>query len=114
MRNPKDNTMPKFMSKTWSQVVNIGDIFLKIIFALKVNIYLQIMSIKRCLARFDQKTCIFVVFFGCSLPPNIINYACPNFRTICAMALQHEYELSTLPSIPSNCHVCGLLIFVLS
>jgi hypothetical protein len=31
-------------------------------FALKVNIYLQNMSINRRLGRFDQKMCIFVVF----------------------------------------------------
>ena len=54
------------------------------------------------------KMCIFVVFCTCvQLSSSIVNYACPNFRTICtcAMALQHEFELSTLPSIPSNCHV---------
>jgi len=53
------------------------------------------------------KTCIFVVFV-CS----IIDYACPNFRTTSTMALmftlQHGFELSTLPSIPSNCNVGGL------
>ena len=55
--------------------------------------------------------CIFVVFV-CSLSPSIINYTCPNFRTIRAMApmfkLQHEFELLTLPSIPSNSHVGDL------
>ena len=63
------------------------------------------MSIKRCLVRFDQKTCSFVVLCVCS---SIINYACPNFRTTYAMALQHEFKLSTLPSIPSNGHVGDL------
>ena len=65
------------------------------------------MNIRRRLARFDKKTCIFVVFV-CSFPPIIIDYARPNFRSTCAMALQHEFELSTLPSIPSNGHVGGL------
>jgi len=55
-------------------------IFLKILFALKVNIYLQHISIKRRFGRFDQKTCI---FFVCSLSPSIINNACPNFQTTC-------------------------------
>ena len=50
---------------------------LVIFFALKVNIYLQIMSIKR-LDRFDQKR-IFSLYFVCSFSPSIINYACPNF-----------------------------------
>ena len=63
------------------------------------------MSKKRSLVRFDQKTCSFVVFDVCS---SIFNYACPNFRTTCAMALQHEFKLSTLPSIPSNDHVGDL------
>jgi hypothetical protein len=53
-----------------------------------------------------MKTCIFIAFFVCSLSHSIINYACSNFRTTCAMALmftlQHEFELSTLPSIASN------------
>ena len=44
-------------------------------------------------------------FFVCSLSPSIINCACPNFQTTYAMelmfTLQHEFELSTLPSIPS-------------
>ena len=61
------------------------------------------MSIKH-----EDKTCIFVVFV-CSLSPNIINYACPNFQTTCAMALtltlQHDFELRTLPSIHSFSHV---------
>jgi len=59
-------------------------IFLKLFFALKVNIYLQNMTIKRRLAIFDQKLCIFVVFLfflGAALSPRIINYACLNFRT---------------------------------
>ena len=72
------------------------------------------MNIKGLLSRFDQKTYI----FGeggcvCSLSPSIINYAYPNFRTTCtcAMTLQHEFELSTLPLIPSNGHVGGLHIY---
>ena len=64
-------------------------------FVLKVNIYLQNM----------RKTFCFVVFV-CSVSPSIINNACPNFRTTCAMALmftlQHEFELATLPSIPAK------------
>jgi hypothetical protein len=42
---------------------------------------------------------------------NRINYACPNFQATCAMALMftlQQFELSTLPSIPSNGHVGGL------
>jgi len=57
----------------------------------------QNISIKCGLSRFDQKKFIFVVF-----------YACPIFRTTYAMALQYEFELSTLPSIPFNGHVGGL------
>ena len=57
------------------------------------------------LAKHENKTCIFVVFV-CSLSPSIINYACPNFRTTCAialmLALQHEFELRTLPSIMND------------
>ena len=75
-------------------------IVLKVFFALKVNI--QYMSIKQA----------FSLFFVCSLSPSIINYACPNFQTTCAMALmftlQHELKLSKLPSIPSNGHDGGL------
>jgi hypothetical protein len=69
-------------------------------FALKVNIYLQNMSIKR----------VFSLFFVCNLSPSVINYVYPNFRTTCAMTLifilQHEFELSTLSSIPSNGGLC--------
>ena len=83
----------------------------KFFFALKVNIYLQNTSINHRLVRFDQKLVI-LLFFVCSLSTNIINYTCPNFQTICAMALmftlQHEFKLSALPSIPSNGHVGGL------
>jgi hypothetical protein len=80
----------------------------KCFFALKVNIYLQNMSIKGRLARFDKKNRVFSLFFVYSLSPSIINYACPNFRSTCAMALQYVFELSTLPSIPPNGHVGGL------
>jgi len=75
--------------------------FLKVcFFALKVNIYLLNMSIQ----------CAFSLFFVCSLSPSIINYACPSFRTTFVHAqctaliftLQHEFEFSMLPSIPSN------------
>ena len=38
-------------------------------FVLKVNIYLQNMSMKGRLARFDQKTCVFVVFLCTACPP---------------------------------------------
>ena len=74
-------------------------IVLKVFFALKVNI--QYMSIKQA----------FSLFFVCSLSPSIISYACPNFQTTCAMALMftlQQFELLTLPSIPSNGHVGGL------
>ena len=71
-------------------------------FALKVNVNPS---------KHEYKTCIFVVFV-CSLSPMIINYACPSFQTTCALALmftlQHKFELSTLPSIPSIGHVGGL------
>ena len=61
------------------------------------------MSIKHCLA------CNFVVFFVYSLSPSTIHYEPLNFQIACAMALQREFELSTLrPSIPSNGHVGGL------
>ena len=60
--------------------------------------------------------CIFVVFCVCSLSPSLINYACSNFRSTCTMALmftlQHEFELSTLPPIPSNSHVGSLFYFL--
>ena len=52
--------------------------------ALKVNIYLQNMSIKRRFGEIRPKTCIFVIF-ACSLFPSIINYTCPNFPITCAM-----------------------------
>ena len=45
------------------------------------------MNIKHCLAKFNKKTCIFVVILFCSFSPTNINYACPNVRTTCAMAL---------------------------
>ena len=52
----------------------------------------------------------------CSLSLSIINYACPNFRTTCTMTLmftlQHEFEISALPSIPSNGHIGGLCLFL--
>ena len=83
-------------------VVDSGD-FLKVSFALIVNIYLQNMIIKRRFAKFDLKS-----VFACSLSPSIINNVFPNFRSKCAMALPHEFELSTLPSIPSNGHVVCL------
>ena len=70
-------------------------------FAVKVNIYLQNMSLNVYF--------LWGFFCVCSLSASIIKYACLNFRTSCAMALmltfQHEFELPTLPSIPSNCHV---------
>ena len=73
------------------------------------------MIIKRCLARFDQKH-VFSLFFVCSLSPGIFNYACPNFRTTCVMALMrtlhHEFELSMHPSIPSTSHIGGLCTFL--
>ena len=66
------------------------------------------MNIKYRLARFDKIKRVFSLFFVRSLSPRIINYACLNFLNTCAMALQHEFELSTLISIPSNSHVGGL------
>lgn len=52
-----------------------------------------------------------LMFFMCSLSPNIFNYACPDFRATCSMALmitlKHEFELPMLPSIPSNGHIGG-------
>ena len=69
--------------------------------ALKVNIYLQNMSLNVYFS--------LGFFCVCSLSASIIKYACLNFRTSCAMApmltFQHEFEFPTLPSIPSNCHV---------
>ena len=44
----------------------LGNFFESFVFALKVNKYLQNVNIKSSLVRFDQKTCIFVVFV-CSL-----------------------------------------------
>ena len=43
----------------------------------------------------------------CSLSSSIINYACPNFLATCAVALMFtlQFELSKIPSIPSNGHV---------
>ena len=41
------------------------------------------MRIKCCFARFEQKTCILVIFCVCRLSPGIFNYACPNFRNTC-------------------------------
>jgi hypothetical protein len=77
-------------------------------FALKVNINLQNMSIKHYLARFDQKKCIFIVFLcAACLPASSIMHV-PIPEQHCAMTLQHEFELSTLPSIPSNGQVGDL------
>ena len=45
------------------------------------------MSIKHYLARFDQKMSIFVVF----LCVQLVNYACPNFRTTGVMALMFTF-----------------------
>ena len=74
------------------------EFLLKVLICVEVNIYLHNMSIKRV--------------FRCFLSTSIIKYACPNFRTTCTTALmltlQHAFELSTLPSIPSNCHVDSL------
>ena len=87
-------------------------IFLKLFFALKVNIYLQNMSIKRRLARFDQKTCIFVVLFVCLFVGFFCNitdvYIFYAYQLAIFQPLQHEFELSTLLSISSNGHVDGL------
>ena len=87
-------------------------IFFKV-FVLKVNIYLQNMSITRRLARFDKTNVYFRGFCVCSLSPKIINFTCPNFRTTSAMALMLTLQqLSTLPSIPSNSHVGSLCYFL--
>jgi hypothetical protein len=71
-------------------------------FALKVNIYLQNMSIKH----------VFSLFFVFNLSPSIINYACPILRTTRTMSLmltlQHEFELSMLPLITYKGHGGGL------
>jgi len=53
---------------------------------------------------------VFSLFFVCSLSPSIINYACPNFRTTCSMALMlyisaWVWYLNDSCSIPSNDHV---------
>ena len=69
------------------------------------------MRIRRRLERFGPK-CVFSLFFVCSLSPITIYHACPKLRSTCGIALiftlQHKFELSTLPSIPSNGHVGGL------
>ena len=57
---------------------------LSFVFALKVNIYLENM----CAPCFPASLIMHVPISG----------------TTCAIALKHEIELSTLPSIPSNCH----------
>ena len=53
----------------------------------------------------------FCCFLCAACLPASLN-AWPNFQTTCAMALmftlQHEFELSTIPSIPSNRYVSGL------
>ena len=92
-----------------------------------VQIFIWYTPLKHeCKTSFGEirpKTCIFVVFVCVpvcvcvySLSPNIINYACPNFRTTCAMALvftlQHEFEISTLLPIPCNGHLGGLFSFL--
>jgi len=67
------------------------------------------MSVKRRLARFDQKTCIFIVFV-CRLSPSIINYACPNFRTTCANGtdVYTSAWVWTLNASFNSIHVGGL------
>ena len=77
-------------------------IFLKVLFTLKENIYLQNMNIKCVFSFFTFFFFFFLFFFFfvfffvcfvffvffcvCSLSPSIINYVYPNFRTTCAMA----------------------------
>jgi hypothetical protein len=65
---------------------------------------------------FTFKTGIQLVFLCVACLPSIINYACPNFRTTCArvFTFQHEFELSTLSSIPPNSHIGGLCYFLFS
>ena len=70
------------------------------------------MSIKHCLARFDQKMCIFVVFLcvcaTCELcMSQFPNYMCDvtDVYIYDTTPLQHQFELLTPPSIPSNDHV---------
>ena len=109
--------LPRGQFKTWllSYIVWLFNgimslslvFFFKFFFALKVDVYLQSMNINvyfRCF------------IFVCSLSPSIINYAYPNFRTTCAMALmfihQHEFEISTLPSIRFNGHVNSCFIMI--
>ena len=73
-----------FKWKYWIQ--KFHDICLSYYF----NIYLQDMNIKRRLARFEQN--VYFRCFSCAaLSPIIINYACPNFRTTCALTLMFTF-----------------------
>ena len=72
--------------------------------ALKVYIYHQNMSIQRRLAKFDQKTCIFV----CSLSPSIIimhvpiselHPQCSDAYTSCGISLNSHLYLQFRPTV---------------
>ena len=87
-RTTNKYSLPSFMNEKKvlrDSTCKFGILF-KSFFALKVNIYLQNMSIKRCFGEIRPKTCIFVIFV-CSWSPSIISYACPNFRITCAMVI---------------------------
>ena len=78
-------------------------------FALEVNIYLQNMFAE---IRPKRPVSSLLSVVVCSLSHSIIDYACPNLRSKCAMGLQHEFVLSTHPEIPANGHVGGLCYFL--
>ena len=71
----------------------------------RVNIYLQNISIKRRLSRFHRKTCTACL-------SALLNVHVPISKLHAQMSLiftlRYEFELSTLPSIPSNGHGGGL------
>ena len=81
-------------------------------FALKVNIHIQNMRSNVYFRWF----CVCV----CSLSLGIIDYACPNFRTTCALplmlTLQHEFDLSPIlqfhPTIRLVAYVYSCFIII--
>ena len=91
--------------------------YLKDIMSLSLVIFLKFFFFRveslSLPSKHEYKTCIFVwIFWVCSLFASISNYTSPNFRITCSIALmftlQHEFELSMLPSIQYNGHVGGL------
>ena len=84
-----------------------GVVPVSLIIFLRVNIYLQNISIKRRLSRFHGKTCTACL-------SALLNVHVPISKLHAQMSpiftLQYEFELSTLPSIPSNGHVGGLCL----